>query len=213
MTRTIELTEADYAAVSSVSRQLRSRYRDYCEFDDIQQELYVFLLKNYRKMQGYREEYADNQEYAHRLVTKSLRNAGEKFCRKEKAAFCGYEVEDEFFYSIPMVADMLQLYFDPEWTAPAMNVTGERSKKPPQEGGNLMAMVADVGKAYEAMPISDQDLLRRVYDGSRPVRDAIALEALSWGITHNAADHRIRRVIGRLRAELGGPRPYQERDE
>ena len=208
MARLTEIPDDIHAAVSSVSRQLRSRYR-MCEFADIQQELYVWYIKHHRKVDEWSEEH--HPKTVNLLLNKSLRNAGEKYCRKEKAELEGYEVEDEFFYSIPMIADMLALYFDPDRHAPRGIELGKSpSGAPPEEGGNLMAMVADVGKAYEAMPPTDQWLLSTVYDGSVPVREGIAYLAQDWNITHGAADRRIRRVLGRLRTKLGGPRPYVE---
>lgn len=209
MSKVAEIPERIHASVASVSRQLRSRYRDYVEYEDIQQELYIWYLKNHQRVSDWEDAY--HEKSVDRLVAKSLRNAGEKFCRREKALAVGYEPDDEFFYTIPMVADMLQLYFDPEWMMPrAIELGTTSSGKPPQEGWNLQAMVADVGRIYEGMPKADQDLLREVYGGEVPVRDAIAWKALEWDVTPNAADHRIRRVIGRLRAGLGGPRPYGE---
>lgn len=212
MSRVTEIPDLIQASVSSASRQLRSRYRDYCEYEDIQQELYIWYIKNHERVAAWEEQY--HEKSVARLVAKSLRNAGEKYCRKQKALSVGYEPDDEFFYTIPMVADMLQLYFDPEWMEPrAIELTTSSSGKAPNEGWNLQAMVADVGRAYEALPASDQHLLREVYGGNVPVRDAIAWYALEWGITQNAADHRVRRVVGRVRAKLGGPRPYAEVDD
>jgi hypothetical protein len=180
-----------------------------CEYQDIQQELYVWYLSHRRKVASWEDEH--DERAVERLTARSMRNAGEKYCRKEKAEVEGYEVEDEFFYSIPMVAELLQLYFSPDWMEPRAIELGKTSSGTPrEEGGNLMAMVADVGKAYEAMPPVDQALLSSVYDGEIPVREAIANHALEWGITHAAADQRIRRVLGRLRTKLGGPRPYVE---
>lgn len=209
MSTVTEIPESIHAAVASVARQLRSRYRDFVEYEDVQQELYIWYIKNHRKVAAWEEEH--HEKSVARLVNRSLRNAGEKYCRKQKAEMSGYEPDDEFFYSIPMVADMLQLYFDPDWMEPAAIQLGTVSSgKPAEEGWNLQAMVADVGKCYEQMPTADQHLLREVYGGEVPVRDAIAWLALEWECTPNAADHRIRRVLGRLRAKLGGPRPYPE---
>lgn len=205
---TIEFLEIDHANVSQVARQLTSRYRDYVEYEDVQQELYVWYIKHYRKVDAWREEH--HEKTAQRLILKSLRNAGEKYCRKEKADKDGYEVEDEFFYSIGMVSDMLQLYFDPDWSAPTVTLEHTSEKRPAGEGGNLMAMVADVGRCFEQMPEADQELLQRIYGGDYPVRDAMAYEAAMNDITIGAQDRRIRRVVGRLRAKLGGPRPYEE---
>lgn len=208
----IDIPEDIHASVSSVARQLRAKYRGFVEYQDVQQELYIWYLKKHRTVDGWREKYEDKS--VGRLILKSLRNCGETYCRREKATRLGYELDDEFFYTIPMVTEMLQLYFDPTWMEPkALELTTTSSGKPPQEGWNLQAMVADVGRAYEALPAADQYLLSTIYDGSIPVRDAVAIQAVEWGITPNAADKRIRRVVGRIRAKLGGPRPYAERSE
>lgn len=196
--------------VFSVARQLRSKYRDFCYLEDIQQELWIWVITHEHKLDEWTESDL-HPKSVQRLLAKSLRNAGEKYCRREKAAKVGYETDDEFFYSIPMVADMLQLYFDPDWgQVQAVEFGGTKSGKPASEGWNLQAMVADVGKAYEGLSAHDQTLLREVYAEGKPY-DNIAALALDWGgITWNAADHRVRRVVGRIRATLGGPQPYEE---
>lgn len=207
---TLEIPEFIHATVASVARQLRSRYRDYVEYEDVQQELYIWYLKGHHKVAKWEAEH--HPKSVQRLVAKSLRNAGEKYCRKEKAAQVGYETDDEFFYTIPMVADMLQLYFDESWREPrGMGMSDKTSSgKPASEGWNLQAMVADVGQRYEQLGEADRELLAYVYDGTRPTREAISFLALEWQVTPNAADHRIRRVLGRIRAALGGPRPHEE---
>lgn len=210
-TTDVEIPKHVHAAVDSAAKQIRSRFRDYVEYEDVAQELYIWYLKHTRKVAEWEDQY--HPKSVQRLLVKSLRNAGEKYARREKAAKVGYEPEDEFFYSIPMIADMLQLYFDPHWREPkgmaydqVKTSGGEAS-----DGMNLVAMVADVGKAYEALSATDQELLRYVYAGDP--RAAITVLALEWDITPNAADHRIRRVLGRIRAALGGPKPYDEEEE
>ena len=199
------------SVVYSVSRQLRSRYRSYVETEDLQQELWIWVVMHTRKLEQWQEEH--HPKSVERLLAKSLRNAGEKYCRKEKASQTGYEVDDEFFYSLGMVTDMLQLHFDPDWREPrAITLGTTPSGKPASEGWNLQAMVADVGMAYEKLSTADQRLLEFVYGQGDP-HDNIAALALDWGgITWNAADHRVRRVLGRIRAQLGGPRPYEEEE-
>ena len=134
---------SDHAAVSSAARQLTSRYRDHVSYEDVQQECYLWLFTNYHKAQAWREQY--EQKHAERTIIKALRNAGERYCRAEKAEHDGYIPEDEFFYSIPMVRDLLILSFDPEWMIPgSVQLDAVRSGTPASEGGNLMTMVADV---------------------------------------------------------------------
>lgn len=210
MSTVTEIPDVVHSTVSSVAKQIRSRYRDYVEYEDVQQELYIWFIKSgHRSLKRWQDQH--HPKSVQRLLAKSLRNAGEKYARKEKAQLVGYEVEDEFFYSIPMIADMLQLHFDPDWREPkgiAYDEAKPSGGGKPGDGMNLVAMVADVGKAYEALSQSDRDLLRFVYAGDP--RAAIAVLALEWDITPNAADLRVRRVVGRIRAALGGPNPWKE---
>lgn len=211
-TKTVVFTNEDYAAITSATKILCSRYRGYVEYDDVRQELALWLWENYWRAEKWRED--RQTHHAERTLIKALRNAGERYCRAEKAQIVGMEPEDEFFYSIPMVADLLQLYFDPTWMIPGgMEFNKVSGGAPASEGGNLMTMVADVGRAYEALPPPDRELLLFVYDGDQPVSEQITVKSLEWGITWNAAYSRVRRVLGRLRAGLGGPSPYTKDPE
>jgi DNA-directed RNA polymerase specialized sigma24 family protein len=209
---TFTFTNADHAAVASATKILKSRYREYVDYEDIQQELYVWLLGHYDRAEAWREKY--ETRHAERTLCKALRNAGERYCRAEKAEKEGYSTDDEFFYSIPMVADLLQLYFDPDWSQPnGIELTTTSSGKPASEGGNLMAMVSDVGRAFQGLPEPDRTLLGGVYGyGNRP-NDEIAGLSCEWDISYSAAASRVRRVVGRLRAALGGASPYGEERE
>lgn len=202
-----DFSPADHAAVSSASKILTSRYRDYVDFEDVQQECYLWLFKNYHKATAWREKY--EERHAERTLMKALRNAGERYCREEKAQKEGYSTDDEYFYSIPMVADLLQLSFDPEWMLPnGIEMTAPSNKRPPSEGGNLVALVADVTRVYAKLPRHDRALLARAYGHGVRTADVIAELSLEWGCSQSAANSRLRRVVGRLRAALGGPSPY-----
>lgn len=210
MSAPFALIPSDHAAVASASKILMSRYRGVVEYEDVQQELYLWLFSRYDRAIRWREEY--DEKRAEKTLITALRNAGERYCRNEKAEREGYEAEDEFFYSIPMVADLLRTYFDPDRFAPNGRVLGEgRSGTPASEGGNVMTMVADVGRAYEALPAHDKKLLLRVFGGvcGEP-EDVYANLALEWDCSGKAAYLRVRRVVGRLRAALGGANPWGE---
>lgn len=206
--RQIDLTERDLAAVNTVSRMLKSRYRAYVEYEDLTQEGAIWLLQNYATVNQWRQE---NEDYiAQGKVIKAIRRAVERYCRTEKAHHEGYEPDDEFFYTIPQCADLLQMYFDPDYMMRGMSDLTERTSggRPASEGGNLVVMVADVGRAYEALPAHDRDLLREVYEECDPT-DVIGRLAYQWGVTYSAANMRVRRVVGRLRKELGGASPWR----
>lgn len=205
---TVTLGSADHAAVASASKMLLARYRGFVTYSDIQQECYLWLLTHQDKVTHWRETL--DTRHSERTIIKALRNAGERFCRSEKAHFEGYSPDDEFFYSLPWVADLLQLSFDPEYMIPnGIELSQPTSGKPASEGGNLVAMVADVSRAFAGLPAPDRDLLRRVYEGDdNHVRDMFAELSLEWDCSYSAAQSRVRRVVGRLRAALGGASPY-----
>lgn len=210
--RTFDFTNADQAVISSASKILSSKYRDFVEFQDVQQELYLWLFQHYDKADEWRGKY--EERHAERTVRRALLNAGERFCRAEKAERCGYSPDDEFLYSIKMVAELLQLYFDPEWAAPPVqDLTKMSGGTPSSESGNLLAMVTDVGRVFEALSTSDRLLLWDVYGGRQSVKDAVTIKAKLWSCSYSAANSRIRRVVGRARAKLGGPSPYGEDPE
>jgi DNA-directed RNA polymerase specialized sigma24 family protein len=199
-------TPADHAAVASATKILYSRYRNYVEYADVQQELYLWLLDHYDRAIRWRANLSER--HAERTVVKALRNAGERYCRTEKAERDGYAVEDEFFYSIPMIADLLSLSYDPLWSTPKGIDYAEQ--KPVSPSNELIVMVADVTRAAETLPEADQALLRYVYGGKRTPKEAYIDKSLEWGISETAAYNRIRRVVGRVRAALGGENPWRE---
>jgi hypothetical protein len=200
-------TEEDLSALESASKIVASRYRGYVDYSDLTQECFLWLIENYSKVLAWREEYGE--KHASRTLIKALRHACERYARKEKAQVDGYEPADEFFYSIPVVANMLRLYFDPErFTLPAQDLSPRVSGgAPAQEGGNLMAMVADVGRSYEALPPHDKRLLAFVYSTGDP-QENLSLLATEWECSPDAARLRVGRVVGRLRERLGGASPY-----
>lgn len=205
-----EFTEADYSALESASRQVAARYRGYVDYHDLTQECFVWLLQNYAKVEAWRDEYSD--KHAHSTLVRALKNACERYARKEKAQVDGYNVEDEHFYTIPMVANMLRIYFDPDrFAVPSLGLHQSVSGgTPAHEGGNLMAMVADVGRVYEQMPLHDRVLMHTVYSAGDP-KDNIQALANEWETTWDGANGRVRRVVGRLREKLGGPNPWSDK--
>lgn len=205
-----ELTVADYAAMSSAAKILMGRYRGHVEYDDVWQELALWLYENYHKAERWRAEL--EPEHAERTLTKALRNAGERYCREQRKHQLGYDpADDEFYYSIPMIADLLCLHFDPEYRIPSAN-DPERVKvsAPAGDGMNLPTMVADVGRAYNTLPRHDKKLLAKVYGKGQDQGDEIAALSVAWDVSYSAAYSRVRRVVGRVRAALGGANPYVE---
>ena len=73
--------------------------------DDILQEISLFCIEEKLTTP---DESLEDDEYnaASQALRRKLRKAGDRFCRTEKAASSGYDVEDEAFYSIERLKEL-----------------------------------------------------------------------------------------------------------
>lgn len=179
-------------------RAARRHTGQWAEYDDLRQECLIWFVEN----EGTWVRWQEEGNYEHK-VRASLANHCKRYIMQEKAARSGYSPEDQFFYSIGMVNDLMPLIFgEPD----VLVNNGQTEAKPPanpQENNNLQAMIADIKVGYEALSDADKLMLGAVFDGGDPRRN-LADEAAVLGISRDAMDKRVRRALGRLRKPLGG---------
>lgn len=167
--------------------EISRRYRRYgVEFDDVLSEINLWILaKGSNKIRRWLESEPQQTTRIHM----EMRDAGRRYAEKEKAAFCGYEPDDVHFYSVNMIEAALPLALDPTWDG-LKGQTGERSeggtRKPPHEGGDVVAVVADVRKAIQATP----DWVRETL------------------LTQSRGDDRWESAVAAVIDYLGGSSPY-----
>lgn len=199
--------------IKGAAHSIARRYRHYTTAADLSQDLYVFVLSRASQLNdeltaaegSTKEEY----KWVQRKIAARLRRAAERSARKEKASRSGYLAADEYFYDTTQIAQLLPaaLQFDVEGALLVEHIEeGPRAPKAPAEGGNLLAMVIDIRKAYDQLELDDQQLLEQRY-GTTPMILKDMAEA--WKISDSQVDRRIQSALRRLIDNLGGESPYQ----
>lgn len=195
----------DYVVVS-VASEYHKRF-NMVELEDIKQSLYEWFLEHPNKLDEWE---AIGPKDAKNLIYRSLRNQALDYCQRWKAKSVGYEVNDLHYYDIELIKDLLPAVLRREITEPPKLNFGMPGKPPaPSEGGNMMAMMAEIASAYNKLNIEDKVVLFRTY-----------AESLDFGTTakemglasEDAARMRHNRAIKKLITRLGGFKPHHEPD-
>ena len=177
------------------------------ERDDIKQSLYQWFLEHPRKMNEWN---ALSKKSAQNLLYRSLRNQALDYCQLWKAKSVGYEPSDVFYYEADVIEALLPAVLRGEGAeAPKLNL-GMPGKPPaPSEGGNMMAMMAEVRAAYIKLNEEDKNILYQKYANSLTYSDIAEELALP---SDDAARMRHNRAIKKLITRLGGFRPFLDHD-
>ncbi len=208
-----QLHEALPDLIKGVSHSIARNYRHHTTAADISQELYAFVLSRSTQLNRELTEAQSNsiEEYKwmQRKISARLRRAAERYARKEKAASSGYLASDEYFYDTTQIAQLLPtaLNFETEGALLVEHLDDTpKAPKTPGEGGNLLAMVVDIRKAYEMLDIDDQQLLDQRYGtNSMLLKDL----AEAWKVSDSQIDRRIQSALRKIIDNLGGDTPYK----
>jgi DNA-directed RNA polymerase specialized sigma24 family protein len=148
---------------------------------------------------------------AQNLLYRSLRNQALDYCQLWKAKTLGYEVSYLYFYDAAVVEAILPAVLLGDVTeAPKLNLGMPGKPSAPAEGGNLMAMMAEVKAGFTKLSDEDKNILYQKHANSMTY-GAIA-EVLELP-SDDAARMRHKRAIKRLITRLGGFRAYLDVDE
>ena len=176
--------------------------------DDIKQELWVWFLTHPLKVKQWRE--MDNEKETVKLIARSLRNAAHDYCQKEKAYSVGFNVEDNFYYQRSMVEMILPSVVTGDMAGSNSSDinSGYSSTKAPSEGGNWLVYLIDVHKAYSKLSEQHQKVLYLRYGQNLLGSDLGAVLECS----SDAARKRVEAALRKIVIELGGFKPYGDRD-
>lgn len=187
------------AIASEFSRKFR-RYG--VETADVAQELRLWLFQHPRKLAEF--EALDDEKATTKMVARVLRNEAGDFCQRTKAEVLGYELHDLSWYRRGELKPLLDAMFDREaWTEPPVSEDGGKRGGDPAVGGNWLATLVDVARAFDQLNDDDKALLRLFHDDGKTNVDL----AKQRGITPQAMSEKHHRVLGRLLNLLGGERP------
>lgn len=175
--------------------------RNYATSDDIMSEMFLWVAANKDRVGEWMEE---GHKGMGKLNT-SLFRCGHRYVNKERAEAAGGQMSDLYFYTTPVVEDLLEDVWDYVDWLPTRNLEHERGSSSPSEGNNRTAMLVDIAWAVSGLSKEDQELLRDRYASGGAYIDAIAAKL---DMTPDGVRKRIDRVLHKLIEKLGGEPPF-----
>lgn len=198
--------------VPSVVVTIHRRFRVYTEKADLLQEAWAFVLSRADAFNELLDIESETQrKWNEKKIAWQIRRTLERYARKEKAAKSGYHINDEAYYDTVTIAQLLPFVItsfinDSALEQSQILVNDGQPRKPaaPAEGGNLLAMLVDIKKAYEKLDKDDQELLRMRYYDNLTLQ--VISEYLECAIS--TTDRKCGQAMRRLQNNIGGESPY-----
>jgi RNA polymerase sigma factor (sigma-70 family) len=199
--------------VPSVVTTIYRRFRAYTERADLLQEAWAFVLSRAEHFnEVLSEENEVQRKWNEKKIAWQMRRALERYARKEKASKSGYHLNDEAYYDTVTVAQLLPFVIKSfisdtalEQSQVLLNDGTPRKPSAPAEGGNLLATLVDIKKAYEKLDKYDQDILKLRYHDNLTLQ--IMSEYLECAIS--TVDRRCTQALRKLQNNIGGESPWQ----
>ena len=199
--------------VPSVVATIVRKYRGFVEKGDLLQEAWAFVLT---RADAFNELLSTDNEIQRKWNEKKIgwqiRRTLERYSRKEKALKSGYQPNDEAFYDTVTIAQLLPFVIKSfvndtalEQSQILINDGTPRKPSAPAEGGNLLAMLVDIKKAYEQLDKDEQDILRLRYHENQTLQ----LIGEYYEVHHSTAERRCNNALRKLQDNIGGNSPWQ----
>jgi len=193
--------------VSHVADEYHKKF-NMVDREDIRQSLYEWFVLHPIKLTEWE---AFSKKSTQNLLYRSLRNQALDYCQLWKAKTLGYEMSDLFFYDAAVVEAILPAVLRGDVTeSPKLNLGMPGRPSAPAEGGNLMAMMAEIKAGFMKLSTEDKNILYQKHANSMTygaIAEELALPS------DDAARMRHKRAIKRLITRLGGFRAYLDKDE
>lgn len=208
-----ELHASVYDIVPSVAQTIHNKYKNFVERDDVKQECLKWALtrSDYINQQLSEPEAKKRQHNESRIAWQMLRVA-ERYARREKATRSGYHTSDEAYYESATLAQLLPFVIASVLDGTVLEQAQEmirdgqpKGSSSPAEGGNLLAVLVDIKKAYLKTDATTQQLLTLRYHENFTLAQIGGV----LGCAVSTAERRCMGAIRKLQDELGGVSPYK----
>jgi DNA-directed RNA polymerase specialized sigma24 family protein len=208
-----ELHKNIYDIVYTVAQTTHRRFGTFVERDDIKQECLKWALTrvDYINEQLSEPETKKRQHNEHRVAWQMLRVA-ERYARKEKAVKSGYHITDEAYYEGATLTQLLPFVIASVLDGTVLEQAQEmirdgqpKGSSSPAEGGNLLAVLIDIKKAYLKLDVNSQQLLTLRHHENFTLAQIGGV----LGCATSTAERRCLGAVRKLQDELGGISPYR----
>jgi RNA polymerase sigma factor (sigma-70 family) len=199
----------DYnSLVGYVAYEYAKRYR-MVDVQDIRQELWLWFLSRPNKLKDWYENF--EQRDRDKLIARSLRNAAQKYCTKEKAKSVGYETSDVYYYDAAVIEEFMPYILTDSYSMPVgvNDLNYKPNTNSIAENNTWLAVRTDISIAFESVNERHQNVLRLRFGSLNTTLKDVAQEL---SISADAARKRVDRAMAALIEELGGKRPYPDND-
>lgn len=168
---------------------------DAIEIEDLTSHLYLWLVNNVAALERWRKEASDGKLYV------SLRREAAKYCAREQAASIGRPINQENFYTVPLVSRALPYIFEdiPQTVVAQNPVTGVPNAMP-SEAGLALLILTDIRQTYFGLNPDIREILAWRF------RDGLTFEEIGElrNITKDGAKKSVDRAVIRLVNALAG---------
>ena len=208
-----ELDPAIYDIAPSVAYAVYRRYKTFVERDDIRQECLMWAAARAAWINSQLSEPdTDKRRHNEQKIAWQMLRAAERYARKEKATKSGYQTNDEIYYERAMLGQLLPFVIASVIDGAVLEQAQEmvkdgqpRGSSSPSEGGNLLAILIDIKKAYVKIDAQSQQILTwRYHENFTLAQIAHLLECAV-----STADRRCINALRELQKELGGDNPWR----
>jgi DNA-directed RNA polymerase specialized sigma24 family protein len=189
------------------------QYKTFVELDDVKQELMQWSLTRAQYItEQLTAEPASQRKHNEQRIAWQMKRVAERYARKEKAARSGYQTGDEAYYDNATLGQLLPFVLASVVDGTVLEQAQEmlrdgqpKGSSSPAEGGNLLATLLDIKRAYLLLDKEEQTILRlRYHDSFTLAQIAGILEC------HTAtADRRCVSALRKLNEKLGGETPWR----
>ena len=208
-----ELHPVIYDLVPSVANTIHRRYKAYVEKDDVKQELVAWAMTRAEDhIVDLMEPIEERRKHNEQRIAWQMRRVAERYARKEKAAKSGYQTNDEAYYESATLGQLLPFVIASvidgtvlEQAQEMINDGQPRRASAPAEGGNLLAILIDIKKAYLKLDVVDKDILIKRYHENLTLQEM----AEYLGCALSTADRKVNHSMRKLQNLLGGESPWQ----
>lgn len=204
-----DIHEAVRPLLEATARNVHSRFPT-LDIEDIVSVGWEYVFGNRYTV----NEYLSETEAGLAYLGNRIKRAMTQWCSREMRALTGIDIRDTYTYTTKVVRELMKdVFFHENWQSGQLANDGlPKAKGLVNEGGNRVAMLADVSRVLPQLSTDDYNALVWRY------KYFMTYEMLGaeLGISHKAAASRVQRAVGRMvrllnredMEEAGGPPQY-----